>query len=126
MRAIKTSWKLTYCILLLLAVASSLTSCASLLVSSDKKPPNFAIVRAGSPRTLVENELGKPVSDIRALHGTRADRKVTYRYVIRTSSSPDASFGDSLIDGMTGVKGYEVIVLYDRRGRVMKVNQRGL
>lgn len=99
------------------------SGCADLLAPEHETPPNLSVVRAGATRAQIESELGRPIKDIRAMIGSGADRKATYRYFLRDKTSGVLSFSDAMVDSMVGVSGREIVVYYSRDQKAVRVEQ---
>ena len=121
---------------LLLLVMLPLTGCSVGMALSGEEDPDLSVLRVGASRGQVEMELGKPAAEILADDGYTY---ATYAYSLGNKPSAGRAVAHGVMDvltlGLWEIVGtpveavaakeneHAVVVVYDRNGMVVGVNQ---
>jgi len=106
----------------LLVVVTTFSGCAVLLTSTSTKTPDLRLITRGTPRAVVEEQLGAPINDTRPDRSSGASRVCQYQYFVRESVPENVSFADNIKNKMLGFRQVHVTVYYNQQNQVLRMN----
>jgi hypothetical protein len=85
--------------------------------------PDTTKIVVGAPRSVVEGELGSPISEIANVNRASALRECIYKVLVRDPSPDDAGAMEKIRGGFVGFSTYQYRVLYDLAGNVVHADE---
>ncbi len=92
-----------------------------LLAPGNGDAPDMSRIQAGQSRTVVEEILGSPITDVRLDPRAGAARRCSYHYFVRHAVAEDESFKTKFVSKLVGFHEEQIHVYYDRNDRVVRV-----
>jgi len=103
------------------AVLCALAGCSQLFARNEIPATDRIVL--GAPRSVVEAELGSPISEVANIQRATGLRECVYKVLVKDPIADGATALDKIRAGMVGFSTFQYRVLYDRNGNVVHADE---
>lgn len=115
-----TSRTRSYATISLFVLSFALNGCAAVLAGSSDGPDTQKL-HVGAKRTVVEQELGEPLTEMHTTLRDGGDKRCTYKAFVREKPDTSNSTFHRVANTFVGFHAVEYEVIYDRNSRAISI-----